>query len=83
VPGGSAELSEARQPLDRLLSRRLRLQARQLGVSAASLMHLAWGRVLGSLAGQQQVVFGTVLLGRMQGGEGAERALGVFINTLP
>ncbi|NBF06090.1 amino acid adenylation domain-containing protein [Pseudomonas sp. Fl5BN2] len=83
VPGGSAELSEARQPLDRLLSRRLRLQARQLGVSAASLMHLAWGRVLGSLAAQQQVVFGTVLLGRMQGGEGAERALGVFINTLP
>ena len=62
VPGGSAELSEARQPLDRLLSRRLRLQARQLGVSAASLMHLAWGRVLGSLAGQQQVVFGTCLL---------------------
>ncbi|MGC5700439.1 amino acid adenylation domain-containing protein [Pseudomonas sp. NFXW11] len=83
VPGASVELSEARQPLDRLLSRRLRLQARQLGVSAASLMHLAWGRVLGSLTGQQQVVFGTVLLGRMQGGEGAERALGVFINTLP
>ncbi|MCY7264062.1 non-ribosomal peptide synthetase [Pseudomonas protegens] len=83
VQGASAPLNEARQPLDRLLSRRLRLQARQLGVSAASLMHLAWGRVLGCLANQQQVVFGTVLLGRMQGGEGAERALGVFINTLP
>ncbi|QVM89273.1 amino acid adenylation domain-containing protein [Pseudomonas entomophila] len=75
--------AEVRQLLDDALSRRLREQARQLGVGAASLLHLAWGLVLGQLSGRDSVVFGTVLLGRLQGGEGVERALGMFINTLP
>ncbi|ROM59197.1 non-ribosomal peptide synthetase [Pseudomonas poae] len=66
-----------------LLSQRLRTQARLSGVSAASLMHLAWAHVLGKVSGREHVVFGTVMLGRLQGGEGAERAMGVFINTLP
>ncbi|NWD84972.1 thioester reductase, partial [Pseudomonas reactans] len=71
------------RPLDADLSQRLRTQTRQSGVSAASLMHLAWAQVLGKVSGRDNVVFGSVMLGRLQGGEGAERAMGVFINTLP
>ncbi|WP_247263195.1 MULTISPECIES: non-ribosomal peptide synthetase [Pseudomonas] len=83
VQGDGQDIEEARCAVDSGLSRRLRTQARQLGVSAASLCHLAWARVLGAVSSKDEVVFGTVLLGRLQGGEGADRALGMFINTLP
>ncbi|MFL1492738.1 amino acid adenylation domain-containing protein [Pseudomonas antarctica] len=83
VQGDGGAIEEAEQPLDAALAVRVREQARVLGVSAASLMHLAWAQVLGLVSGRDDVVFGTVLMGRMQAGEGADRALGMFINTLP
>ncbi|WP_043204347.1 amino acid adenylation domain-containing protein, partial [Pseudomonas putida] len=83
VQGDGRDIEESQLWLDTGLAGRLRLQARQLGISVASLFHLAWARLLGAASGQQRVVFGTVLLGRLAGGEGAERALGMFINTLP
>src|SRR6185312_3827532 len=69
--------------LESHISRRVRQQARMLGVSAASVFHCVWAQVLSRVTGRDDVVFGTVLLGRMQGGRGADRAMGIFINTLP
>ncbi|WP_042934926.1 AMP-binding protein, partial [Pseudomonas gingeri] len=83
VQGDGSAIEEVRHLLPAALSRELRARARTLGVSAASLFHLAWAQVLAATSGKQAVVFGTVLLGRMQGGAGADRALGMFINTLP
>jgi len=74
---------EAHRMLPQALNDRLRTQGRRLGVSLASLCHLAWGQVLARTSGREQVVFGTVLFGRMHAGDGADRAMGLFINTLP
>ncbi|OIN45837.1 non-ribosomal peptide synthetase [Pseudomonas azotoformans] len=78
-----AHTEQAERGLSDSLNQRLRAQARGVGVSTASLFHLAWAQVLSRVAGRDDVVFGTVLLGRLQAGEGADRALGMFINTLP
>lgn len=83
VRGDGSDIEEVRLLLEPELARELRQQAQRYGVSTASLFHLAWALVLGKTTGQNDVVFGTVLFGRMQGVEGAERALGIFINTLP
>ncbi|WP_018267988.1 non-ribosomal peptide synthetase, partial [Methylosinus sp. LW4] len=78
---GDGVIIEAKLALDARLAQRLRDSATNLGVSAASLFHLAYAQMLGKLTGRQNVVFGSVLLGRMSGGDSL--GLGLFINTLP
>jgi len=83
VQGDGTRVREASRTLDTALAVQLRRQAQRHGVSAAALFHLAWALVVGKTTGRNDVVFGTVLFGRMQGGANADRALGMFINTLP
>ncbi|KAF9342161.1 hypothetical protein BGX26_008210, partial [Mortierella sp. AD094] len=75
-------VTESYQVLSQDLNDKLRVHAQRLGVTLASLCHLAWAMVIAAISGQTQVVFGTVLFGRMRG-SGSDRTLGPYINTLP
>ncbi|WP_417924910.1 amino acid adenylation domain-containing protein [Collimonas pratensis] len=83
IQGDGNGIEEAYLEVDPGLARRLRIQARKLGVSAASICHLACAQVIARTSGRDDVVFGTALFGRMQGGEGVDRVMGLFMNTLP
>jgi len=83
VHGHGDNVTTSYRPLPQDLNDHLRSQAKQLGVSVASLCHLAWALVISHTSGEERVVFGTVLFGRMNSGRGSDSAMGLFINTLP
>ncbi|KAF9347555.1 hypothetical protein BGX34_003024, partial [Mortierella sp. NVP85] len=84
VHQNGAQISESHSILPQGLNNRLRLQAKRMGVSLASLCHVAWSLVLARTTGQERVVFGTVLFGGAQNAlDEAGKIMGVFINTLP
>src|SRR5207237_9018718 len=83
VHGDGSRIEEACEDIEPVLAQRARAQARRMSVSAATLFHAAWGLVVAHTSGRDDVVFGSVLLGRLGGSAGAQRILGMFINTLP
>ncbi len=81
--GDGAGINEANLTIDDALGERLRAGARRERVTPAALFHLAWALVLARCSVRREVVFGTVLSGRMQAPGKVENVLGMFINTLP
>ena len=81
VHGDGTGTAETRLMVDPALAERIRAAARARGVSPATVWHLVWARVLAAVSGRDDVVFGTVLLGRMHAFAG--KVPGPFINTLP
>lgn len=81
--GNLQDLIEARRSVSPELLARVRRAARLAGVSTGTMMHLAWALVAARSTDRTDVVFGTVLSGRMLGELDAQRAVGLFINSLP
>ncbi|MCH0573503.1 non-ribosomal peptide synthetase, partial [Streptomyces sp. MUM 136J] len=83
IQGDGSDVTERQLLLDTHLAARLRARAAGLGVSPATVFHLVWAHLVSMLTGRHDVVFGTVLFGRMSAGTGADRVPGLYANTLP
>lgn len=83
VHGDGSEIIEATEALPAALAHKVRGTARKLGVSPATIVHAAFGLLVARTSGRDDVVFGSVFLGRWQASAGMQRRLGMFINVLP
>lgn len=76
-------ICETKFELSHAVSNQLRSVAKTLKVTPAILFHASWAMVVASCSNSKDVLFGTVLSGRLQEGLDKGSMLGLFINTLP
>lgn len=58
-------------------------KSRALGVTPSSVFHAAWALVIARFSGHKAAFFGTSVSGRTCPLSGVEKAVGLFLNTLP
>ncbi|WP_164723270.1 non-ribosomal peptide synthetase [Chryseobacterium aureum] len=80
---GSTTVISSRVMVSAELRDGIRKLSADLQISPAVLFHAAFGLVLGRCSGTDYALFGSVLLGRLQGAQGSDSSLGLFMNTLP
>ncbi len=69
--------------LDERRTAALTEQVRAHGITLSTLLHGAWGLVVGGLTGSGDVLVGSTVSGRDAPVAGIDEAVGLFINTLP
>ncbi|MEV4598331.1 non-ribosomal peptide synthase/polyketide synthase [Amycolatopsis sp. NPDC049253] len=69
--------------LDAATTARVGAFVRGHGLTLGTVLHGAWGLLLGRLTGRGDLVFGSTVSGRDPGVAGIEDAVGLYINTLP
>ena len=74
---------EQRRQLSAATTSRLHAFARQHGLTLNTLVQGAWAVLLSRYNGKDEVLFGATVAGRPPTLDGAERMVGLFINTLP
>ncbi len=65
------------------LAEKLEALRRGRGLTLNTLMQGVWGAFLATMAGRNDVVFGSPMSGRSEAVEGVEAHIGLFTNTLP
>ena len=65
------------------LSTAIQMLARQYSLTTSTILQGAWGLLLSTYTGKSDLAWGMVVSGRPVEIDGAEHAIGLFINTLP
>ncbi|MEU3626069.1 non-ribosomal peptide synthetase [Amycolatopsis coloradensis] len=82
-PGAERRPSRVHLNLGEQATAGLSAMARGHGLTLGTVLHGAWGLLLGGLTGRDDVLFGSTVSGRDTGAPGLESAVGLYINTVP
>ncbi|SEP51282.1 non-ribosomal peptide synthetase, partial [Amycolatopsis saalfeldensis] len=80
---GDRRPSKLHFTMDEQAAARVRAVAREHGLTLGTVLHGAWGLLLGRLTGRGDLLFGSTVSGRDARVPGIEEAVGLYINTLP
>ena len=80
---GSSAMSEQSGKFSAEETRRLEVWCRAHGLTVSTLLQGAWALALGGHVGMRDVTWGQTSAGRPEAIPGIDRAVGLFINTLP
>lgn len=86
VDAGSSKMSESSElttEFDPRLTAELRRLATRENVTLNQVIQAIWALLLARYNGTLEVIFGTIVSGRPAGLQGAEHAVGLFINAIP